>query len=300
MDPKSSTNLRSLGSLKALAAGELLQQMGMAGPSGADKTPLPRPADGGEKKPPRAASRKAALPPVLRHLHDPDGTRAAKLTAARRLFDDDLSRRTVCGLQRAGTPNVYLRLRRVEAHLCTEIACHCVMDYAAMAAQMGLVAQYGDGPLMPDAALVAPLSLPPSRCALSAPACCRPALPVSERVPQQHAPSCGTPGPTCTCALHASQVASRTRGARKATRDDFAKAAAARSASPPKTRPSRQALAPMDVNTPERSSPERKTPERRKTPRGDDEESSSHKRARAAEGGIPIPKVVVRFNLDGV
>ena len=131
MDPKSSTNLRSLGSLKALAAGELLQQMGMAGPSGADKTPLPRPADGGEKKPPRAASRKAALPPVLRHLHDPDGTRAAKLTAARRLFDDDLSRRTVCGLQRAGTPNVYLRLRRVEAHLCTEIACHCVMDYAA-------------------------------------------------------------------------------------------------------------------------------------------------------------------------
>jgi len=248
MDPKSSTNLRSLGSLKALAAGELLQQMGMAGPSGADKTPLPRPADGGEKKPPRAASRKAALPPVLRHLHDPDGTRAAKLTAARRLFDDDLSRRTVCGLQRAGTPNVYLRLRRVEAHLCTEIACHCVMDYAAMAAQMGLVAQYGDGPLMPDAAL----------------------------------------------------VASRTRGARKATRDDFAKAAAASSASPPKTRPSRQALAPMDVNTPERSSPERKTPERRKTPRGDDEESSSHKRARAAEGGIPIPKVVVRFNLDGV
>ena len=162
MDPNSSTNLRSLGSLRALASGELLQQMGLAGPSGADKTPLPRPLpDGGEKKAPRAPSRKATLPPALQHLHDPDGTRAARLTAARRLFDDDLSRRTVCGMQRAGTPNAFLRLRRVEAHPCTEIACHCVMDYAAMAAQMGLVAQYGDGPLMPDAALVGSLSLPP-------------------------------------------------------------------------------------------------------------------------------------------
>ena len=100
------------------------------------------------------------------------------------------------------------------------------------------------------------------------------------------------------CALHASQVASRTRGARKACRDS-AKAAAASSASPPKTQPSRQALAPVDVNTPERSSPERKTPERRKTPRSDDEESSSHKRVRGAgEGGLP--KVVLTFNLFGV
>ena len=99
------------------------------------------------------------------------------------------------------------------------------------------------------------------------------------------------------CALHASQVASTMRSARKALRDDFAKAATASSASPPKTRPSRQALAPVDVNMLESSSPKRKTPERRKTPRGEDEESSSHKRARAAEGGFP--KVVVRFNLNG-
>ena len=173
--------------------------MGVASSSAADEvTPPPRPADRGEKTQ-RAPSSKAEPPPAFRHMYDPDRTRMARMTAAGRLYDDKKSRLVVCEMQRAGTPNVHLRLRPVEAHPCTGVECHCLIDYVAMAAQMGLVAQYGDGPLAPDAPYVRPPLAVPCPRPLSAPACRRPALPASGRVSLHHAPSCGTPGPTCTC-----------------------------------------------------------------------------------------------------
>jgi len=148
MDPSAATNHRSRGSLSALASGEV-SGSGSGGTSKA--TPVTCPAEGGKAKAPRAASSKVTPPLALRQYRDSDGTKAFKMTAARRLYDDRSSRLVVCGMQRAGTPNVYLRLKQVVSRPCTPTECNCVIDYETMAAQMGLYARYGDGPLRPDA-----------------------------------------------------------------------------------------------------------------------------------------------------
>jgi len=122
---------------------------------GNERAPRPTcPTERGKEKPPRAGSSKVKPPPALLIRGDPDRTKQAKLTAARRLYDNPESRRTVCALQRAGTPNVHLRLKPVASRPCTPTECHCVIDYDVLASQLGYVAQYGDGPLRPDAPYV--------------------------------------------------------------------------------------------------------------------------------------------------
>ena len=129
---------------------------------GNERAPRPTcPTERGKEKPPRAGSSKVKPPPALLIRGDPDRTKQAKLTAARRLYDNPESRRTVCALQRAGTPNVHLRLKPVASRPCTPTECHCVIDYDVLASQLGYVAQYGDGPLRPDAPYVRLSALPP-------------------------------------------------------------------------------------------------------------------------------------------
>lgn len=165
MDPSAASNHRSRASLESLASGELARA-GTSGLSGVtpvtcpaaggnERAPRPTcPAERGKDKPPRAGSSKVKPPPALRLRGDPDGTKEAKLDAARRLYDDPTSRRAVCAMQRAGTPNVHLRLKPVASHPCTPTECHCVMDYDVIASQLGYFARYGDDPLRSDAAYV--------------------------------------------------------------------------------------------------------------------------------------------------
>ena len=288
MDPSAATNHRSRGSLSALASGEV-SGSGSGGTSKA--TPVTCPAEGGKAKAPRAASSKVTPPLALRQYRDPDGTKAFKMTAARRLYDDRSSRRVVCGMQRAGTPNVYLRLKQVVSRPCTPTECNCVIDYETMAAQMGLYARYGDGPLRPDADYVrqpAPLSLWALRPSPPHPSQLK--RPFKQRAPKQH-------GAMPDTRARVSQVSNTIRKARKTLHDQFSAAAAAEAAEPKSSRP---ALAHMDVNTsPERNSPKRKTPEqRKKTPRGeedDDASGSSGKRMCSSDGAYPNVRLVSAF-----